>query len=152
GIMHILIFAGFIVLVIHTISLFLPGTNSESTGTLAVIYGFVVNYAATLVFFCVIAAAVRRLMFKPARYDRSADAIFLLGLIALVMAADSAFEASRAAGKALQGQPAEAMAFLSLPWLCQTALAGLPLGSLKNIYFSAYLVHQLAFFFLLCYR
>lgn len=161
GVIHLLIFAGFIVLLVHTLSLFLPsGASSEPPGRADGIYGFVTNYAATIVFIFVIVAGIRRLVFKPARYSlpaqygkgRAADAIFLLGLIALLMLADSLFEASRAAGQLQQGRPTEAMAFLSLPWLCQAALASAPLTTLRSIYFGAYLIHQLAFFFLLCYR
>ena len=142
GIMHILIFAGFILLVVHTVLLFIPGL-SDSNG----IYGIVSNYAATVVFLCMVVAILRRLIFKPARYSRSADAIFLLGLIALLMAADSLFEGSRAAA-----HPTEVMGVGSLPWLCRAALASVPIDTLRSIYVSAYLVHQLAFFFLLCYR
>jgi len=153
GILHICIFAGFVILVIHTISLFVPSSaETAPPGRIAAIYATVTNYAATLVFLCMIVAAVRRVAFRPPRYDRSADAIFLLGLIALLMAADSVFEGSRAAGLTLQGQPAAALAFLSLPWICQTAFASASPGTLMHIYFGAYFVHQLAFFFLLCYR
>jgi hypothetical protein len=74
-----------------------------------------------------VVAAVRRLMFRPARYaapakygkGHTADAIFLLGPIALLMVADSLFAASRAAGHAQQGQPVETLAVLSLPWALQ---------------------------------
>jgi len=53
-------------------------------------------------------AIVRRVVFKPARYEVPArfckahkvDAIFLLSLIALLMTAHSLFEAARAAGQA----------------------------------------------------
>jgi Fe-S oxidoreductase len=153
GIIHILIFAGFIILVVHTVGLFFPGADNPATrGTIAKAYGSVTNYATSIVFLFVIVAAVRRLVFKPARYRRSADAIFLLALIALLMAADSVFEASRAAGLAREGQPSEAMAILSLPWLCNVVLASAPLAILSSLCFASYLVHQLAFFFLLCYR
>jgi hypothetical protein len=82
----------------------------------------ITDYAATVVFLCMVVAAGRRLIFKPARYavpakygkGHTADAIFLLGIIALLMVADSLFAASRSAGHLKQGQPVEALATLSL--------------------------------------
>lgn len=154
GIIHILLFAGFIVLVIHTVSLMALGT-SGNPATSGGVYGAVADYAATVVFLCMIAAIVRRLL-RPARYAvpapygraHTADAIFLLALIALLMAADSVFEASHAASL----HPPESLALLSLPWMLQNALTAAPLPVLANLYLVSYLVHELAFFFLLCYR
>ena len=64
----------------------MPGLSGR-TGE---IYDLITDYAATVVFLCMVVAAVRRLIFKPARYAvpakygkaHTADAIFLLGLIA----------------------------------------------------------------------
>ena len=77
-----------------------------------------------------VVAATRRIVFKPARYavpakygkGHKVDAIFLLALIALLMASESLFEASKAAFQAQQGQPAEFLAVLSLPWMLKNAL------------------------------
>ena len=49
----------------------------------------------------------------------TADAVFLLGLIATLMVADSLFAASNTAGHAQQGQTVETLAVLSLPWMFQ---------------------------------
>ncbi|MGA3041490.1 MAG: (Fe-S)-binding protein [Bryobacteraceae bacterium] len=151
GVLHILFFAGFIVLVIHTVALLALGTSAHATAT-GGLYGAISDYAATVVFFCMMVAIVRRIL-KPARYAvparygkaHTADAIFLLALIAVLMAADSLFEASRAAGH-------EPLAVMSLPWMLQGALAAAPLAVLANLCLGAYLVHELTFFFLLCYR
>ena len=78
-----------------------------------------------------IVAAIRRIVFKPARYavparygkGHTADAIFLLALIALLMVTESLFEASKAAFQAQQGQPAEFLAVLSLPWMLKSVPA-----------------------------
>jgi len=103
---------------------------------------------------------VRRLIFKPARYavpasygkSHTADAIFLLSLIAVLMLADSLFAAVQGATLTPQGQPVEALAILSLPWVMRDALVSAPLPILGRLYFGAYLVHELTFYFLLCYR
>ena len=105
------------------------------------IYDIVRDYATTIVFLCMVVAAVRRLVFKPARYAvparhgkaHTGDAIFLLALIAILMGADSLFEASQAAAQVQQRIPAEFMAAFSLPWVLQQALIGAPLAVLSEL-------------------
>ena len=165
GILHIFIFAGFIVLAIRASTVLIVGVSENFvipglSGRAGHIYGIITDYAATIVFLCMVIAVIRRLVFKPARYAvpsrfgkaHTADAIFLLSLIAILMVADSLFAAARAAGQLHQGQPAEALALLSLPWILQKTLVSTPLLTLGSLYFGAYLVHELTFYFLLCYR
>ncbi len=165
GILHIFIFAGFIVLAIRASTVLIVGVSENFvipglSGRAGHIYGIITDYAATIVFLCMVIAVIRRLVFKPARYAvpsrfgkaHTADAIFLLSLIAILMVADSLFAAARVAGQLHQGQPAEALALLSLPWILQKALVSTPLLTLGSLYFGAYLVHELTFYFLLCYR
>jgi Fe-S oxidoreductase len=165
GIMHILFFAGFIILATQAFSLLILGVFPNfnvpgSSGGIGHIYDIVKDYAATVVFLCMIVAAVRRVVFKPARYAVPArygkghpvDAIFLLGLIALLMASESLFEGSKAAFQAQQGQPAEFLAVLSLPWMLKNVLASAPLSTLQTLHLGAYFVDVLTFYFLLCYR
>jgi hypothetical protein len=107
-----------------------------------------------------IVAVIRRLVFKPARYEvparfgkaHKADAVFLLTLIAILMVADSLFAAAKAAAQAQQGQPVESLAVLSLPWMLQIVFASSSLLTLRDVYFGAYLLHEVTFYFLLCYR
>jgi Fe-S oxidoreductase len=68
------------------------------------------------------------------------------------MAADAVFEASRAAARAQQGQHAELLPPLSLSWLLQSAFSSTSVPALSNLHIVAFLTHELAFFFLLCYR
>jgi len=155
GIIHILLFSGFIVLVMHTFALLAMGTSGRHAAAAAAggLYGAISDYAATVVFLCMIVAIVRRLL-RPARYAvpakygkaHTADAIFLLALIAVLMAADSVFEASHAVAVR------ESLPVISLAWMLEGALAAAPLAVLSNLYLGAYLVHELSFFFLLCYR
>ena len=165
GILHIFIFAGFIVLAIRAFTVLIVGVSENFvipglSGRAGHIYGIITDYAATIVFLCMVIAVIRRLVFKPARYAvpsrfgkaHTADAIFLLSLIAILMVADSLFAAARVAGQLHQGQPAEALALLSLPWILQKTLVSTPLLTLGSLYFGAYLVHELTFYFLLCYR
>ena len=161
GIIHILVFAGFLLLATRAFSLIL-GFSDNFFGATVVghIYEMVREYATTIVFACMVVLAIRRLVFKPARYavpakygkSHTGDAILLLALIAILMLADSVFEASKAAAQARQGQPAEFLAFLSLPWILEGALGAAPLATLQKLYLGGYLAHDLTFFFLLCYR
>ena len=165
GILHILIFAGFILLAARAFSVLIVGVSENFvmpglSGRVGHSYDIVTDYAATVVFLCMVIAAVRRLVFKPPRYTvppkygkaHTADAVFLLGLIAILMVADSLFAASKAAGEALQGQPVQNLAVLSLPWILQIAVGSSSLATVWIVNLTAYLVHETTFYFLLCYR
>jgi heterodisulfide reductase subunit C len=160
GAIHILIFAGFIILATRAFSLLIMGVSAGFEPPGGHIYDILKDYAATIVFLTVIVAAVRRGVFTPARYQvptkhgksHTADAIFLLSLIAILMAADALFEGARAAGHTMQGQPAEFLAAYSLPWMLSGVLAAAPLAVLQYLYHGAYMLHEVTFFFLLCYR
>ena len=96
GTLHLLIFAGFLILATRAFYLqFIFGLSDDFTAPSAVgrMYAVVADYAATIVFLSVAFAAVRRVVFKPERYavperygkGHPVDAVFLLGLIALLM-------------------------------------------------------------------
>ncbi len=165
GTLHILFFAGFILLAMRAFTVLIVGVSRNFvmpglSGRVGDIYGVITDYAATVVFLCMVVAVVRRLVFKPARYEvparfgkaHTADAVFLLALIAILMVADSLFEAAKAAGQAQQGQPVEALAVLSLPWVLKIALLPAALATIGKVYAGAYLLHEVTFYFLLCYR
>ena len=165
GTMHILIFAGFIILVARAFSVLALGLSGQSVmpaprGRAGHVYEIVAAYATTIVFLCMIIAAFRRLVLRPSRYEvparygkgHAADAIFLLGLIALLMLADSMFEATGAAALEQGRQAGALLPFLSFPWLLQLTLLTTPLPVLQHLYLGSFLVHNLTFFFLLCYR
>jgi Fe-S oxidoreductase len=165
GSMHVFIFAGFLVLAIRAFSVLIAGVSENFvmpglSGRAGDIYDIITDYAATVVFFCMVIAVIRRLVFKPARYavpasygkSHTADAVFLLVLIAVLMLADSLFAAAKGAAQAPPGQSVEALSALSLPWMLRNVLVSTPLPTLGRLYFGAYLVHELTFYFLLCYR
>ena len=165
GTIHILIFMGFILLAARAFSLLIVGVSENFvmpglSGKTGQIYDITTDYAATVVFLCMVIATIRRLVFKPARYavparygkSHTTDAVFLLGLIALLMVADSLFAASKVAGQTLHGQPSETVAVLSLPWIFKIVVGSMPLATLWVLNVTAYLVHEVTFYFLLCYR
>ncbi len=165
GIIHIFIFAGFLVLAIRAFDLLILGLNENFAipglpGRVSYLYGVTTDYAATIVFLAVIVAMIRRVVFKPMRYAvpakygkaHTADAIFLLALIAILMVADSLFEATKAAGPSPAGQGVEFASILSLPWLLQSALASVSFSTLRNLHVGASFLHEVTFYLLLCYR
>ena len=165
GTMHVLIFAGFILLAMRAFTVLFVGVSENFvmpglSGRTGHVYDLITDYAATVVFLCMVVAVIRRLVFRPARYavpgrfgrGHPADAIFLLALIAILMVADSTFAATKAAGQAQAGQTAEVLGIFSLPWMLKVALVSASLATLGKLYFAAYLLHELTFYFLLCYR
>ena len=165
GVIHILLFSGFLILVIRALSLLLlgvwPGFQVPTfPGVTGQIYDSVTQYAATVVISCVTVAAIRRLVFRPSRYDvparfgsaHTGDAIFLLALIATLMLADGAFEASKSLLQQRLGEPAEKLATMSLPWALREVMAKFSVESLEQVYRGSYLAHVINFYVLLCYR
>jgi hypothetical protein len=157
GVVHILVFAGFILLFARAISVLIMGVLPGFTAPGGAAYATLAQYMGTVVFLCMIVAAVRRLLFRPARYevperygkaDRF-DPIFLLGLIAGLMLADAVFEASESAAHSLHGRE---LAALSMPWVLERGLESTSLPVLQQLHLGSYLAHEVLFFFLLCYR
>jgi Fe-S oxidoreductase len=163
GILHILIFAGFILLALRTVSILIadvsenfvmPGFSGE-TGR---IYGILTDYSATLVLLCVVFAIIRRLVFKPARYavpprygvSHTAEAIVVLLLIAALMVSESLSDASTIGMAARQSGIAPTTP-VSLVWAFSHVLAGKPLSLLRPFHFGSALTHELVFFGFLCF-
>ena len=74
GIVHILIFSGFILLATRAFSLLILGISEnfalpDSAAGIGHFYEVIADYAATVVFLCMVFAAVRRIVFRPARYE-----------------------------------------------------------------------------------
>ena len=165
GTIHVFIFTGFLILAIRTFSVLILGLSDNFgipglSGKAGQIYDILTDYAATIVFLCMVIAAVRRLVFKPARYavparygkGHPADAIFLLALIAIMMVTDSFFAATHAAVRGQEGFAVEPLAVLSLAWAFKHALLSTPLPTIWNLRLGACLLHAAAFYFLMCYR
>jgi Fe-S oxidoreductase len=164
GVLHILIFFGFLALVIHTTSLVFVGFKEGFTfpgmgGAFGHFYKIVKDYAATIVLLACIVAAVRRGIVRPERYavpakyghDHTAEAVFVLALISVLMITDSLFEASLVAAQVQQAVPAEFLAPGTLAWLLKSMLLDTPQGTLQSLHISSYYIHDLAFFFFLCF-
>src|SRR5512143_18182 len=73
GVLHIVVFLGFLTLAARSTQLVILGFIDHFTlpglgGVWGQVYNVVKDYAGTAVFICIIILAVRRLAFKPARY------------------------------------------------------------------------------------
>jgi len=164
GIIHIMIFAGFLVLGIRSTSLVIIGISEGFVfpglgGPLGVVYNFFKDYAATMVLVACGFAAYRRIVVKPERYavpskyghDHTFEAVFVLGMISTLMISESLFEASAAVAQARQGLHAEFIAPLSLAWIFKVMLTWASIPTLQAIHVVMYYIHDLVFFSFLCF-
>jgi len=164
GVLHIAIFAGFLILSIRSISLVIIGFSDGFVlpgfgGFFGDIYNFIKDYAATIVLVACIIAAVRRGIFKPKRYsvpekygkDHTAEAVFVLGIIATLMISESVFEASELAYEFQHTGQEHFLAPLSLVWMFKAILLSAPQTVLQGLHIFTYFVHDLTFFFFLCF-
>ncbi len=160
GILHIIIFFGFLALMLRSFSLVFIGMNEGFSlpflsGPLGAFYNACKDYAATLVLVACLVAAIRRGVVKPARYavppqygkDHTAEAVFVLAIISVLMISESLFEAAQIAA-----DPARHHATpLTLVALLAALLQGASQASLQALHIWAYYIHDLVFFFFLCF-
>ncbi len=164
GVLHICIFFGFLVLSIRSSSLVIVGFADGYVlpgfgGALGSIYNFFKDYAATIVLVACIIAAYRRGILKPARYavpakyghDHTTEAVFVLGIISTLMISESLFEAAQIVSESKHTGHAHFLAPLSLVWIFRAILSSASQGFLQGVHIFAYFVHDITFFFFLCF-
>ena len=163
GVLHIAIFAGFLLLMMRSASMVMIGMSEHLVdpgfpGEAGQFYGIVKDYAVSLVLVAILIAAIRRTVFRPARYavppdlgrDHTPEAVCVLGLIGTLMISESLFEASSVTMAGLVRQPLQATAPLSLAWIAQLAVESAPRNWLQPLHSYSYLIHDLTFFGFLC--
>jgi Fe-S oxidoreductase len=161
GVLHIIVFFGFLILAVRSTELVVLGIVDGFVmpgfgGALGEIYDVTRDIASTAVLVAVVILAVRRAFFRPARYavpekvgkDHTPEALLVLGLIAVLMVSEAAFEGSLLAAR--EGGPGSAT-LLSLTWFFERMFSGADVSTLANIHLAAYTVHDLTFFFFLCF-
>lgn len=158
GVLHIVLFLGFLVLGLRSFQLIFLGFMEHFTlpgfgGQLGAVYNIAKDYAATAVFLSVAVLAYRRGIVRPARYavpkelgkDHTGEAILVLGLIGTLLLSESAFEGSLlAAGSHGSATP------YTLAWGFQHLFGGLSIPALARINVASYAIHDLTFFYFLC--
>jgi Fe-S oxidoreductase/nitrate reductase gamma subunit len=90
GLMHVVIFFGFLVVAIRTITLFGQGFNADFhiPGSIGQIYAFIKDSFAVLVIVALFYALIRRLITKPTRLHLSTEAVIVLLMIMALMVTD----------------------------------------------------------------
>jgi len=164
GVLHIIIFAGFLILSIRSVSLVIIGLDDGFVlpgldGSLGAVYNVLKDYAATAVLGACIFAAYRRGIIKPARYavpekyghDHTAEAVFVLGIIATLMISESMFEAAAVAYSHQAAGEAHFPALFSLAWFFSKVLRFASPEFLQGLHIIMYYVHDITFFFFLCF-
>lgn len=149
GTLHILIFAGFLILSIRSLSLlgegFAAGFSDLGRG-----YAAFKDWTGLVVLLACAVAAVRRAFFRPARYhDRhattshGAEAYVILGLISLLMVADAFFDGANLEGAGGARAPLASAAAALLDGVAPKAREAVGLAG--------FWIHNAALLFFLCY-
>jgi Fe-S oxidoreductase len=166
GVLHIVIFFGFLSLALRSSLLViigvvpdfaLPGLADDQIG--GMIYNTIKDYAATFVFFACVIAAVRRGIFRPERYEvperfgknHNAEAVFVLMIICTLMVSESMFDASAIAAASRAHGEAHFVAPATLAWFFNNIFMNTPAEKLQTIHIASYYVHDFTFFFFLCF-
>jgi len=164
GVLHIIVFFGFLTLAARSTQLVILGFVDGFTlpgfgGGFGHVYNVLKDYAGTAVFVSAVFLAIRRTAFKPERYevperygkDHTPEAVFVLGLICTLLVSESLFDASLVAAQAVQGQPTHFLSPLTLGWFFRHLLDGASQPALQGLHLAAYTIHDLTFFFFLCF-
>jgi Fe-S oxidoreductase len=133
----------------------LPGMD----GAAGHLYAILKDISETVVLSVCIVASVRRVGFRPERYavppqygkEHTGEALAVLVLIAVLMLSDMIFEGSLAASQFQEGLVPGAPVPGTGAWLAARMLNGTQLSQLQNIHLAAFYLHELTFFFFLCF-
>lgn len=164
GVLHILLFAGFIILGLRSTELvfvgIFPGFQIPGMDNiLGDLYGILRAYAATWVLVVALIAMVRRGIVKPARYEvpakygkaHTGEAVFVLGMISTLVLAEGLFEGTYVAAQVQQNMEAHHLAPLTLGWIFSKVCASAPQGLLQWLHQVSYFIHEVTFFTFLCF-
>ncbi len=149
GLMHALIFWGFLILLVRAGQFFLIGffpraALSPALGGVYGAYSLARDGVVALVLLAVAYALVRRLLLRPRRLTLSGEGILILVLILLILLSDVVFEAAHAAR-----EPAAATWLNPLGLLVSGPLSALAPGALVHLHNLAYWAHVSAILFFL---
>ena len=164
GIMHILLFSGFLILSVRSLTLVMMGFSDGFVmpglgGGLGHVYGVLKDLATTIVLLAALVLIIRRGVFKPARYDvpprygkgHTWEAILVLCLITGLVTCDMVFDGSLSAAQLQKGLPTEAIIPGTGHWVATNLFQTLPQATLQQLNQGSFLIHELIFFFFLCF-
>ncbi len=164
GVLHIMLFAGFMILSVRSLTLVIIGIWDGFAfpglgGDAGHIYNVLKDIAATMVLLAAVIAMVRRGIFKPERYDvpprygksHTWEAVFVLCLITTLVTCDFLFEGALMVAMEKNRLAAEFVLPATGTWFAKNILADYSLGQLQTIHLGAYFLHEVVFFFFLCF-
>lgn len=158
GILHILLFAGFMILSLRSLTLIGRGFSADFhlpllTGSAAFVYDVIKDYTVLVVLVVCLIAIARRAIWKPQRYahpgtsGHEGEAYIILGLVSALMVTDMIYDGSAFIGEAH-----------SEPWYLFPAtnfaamfMKSVPSQALEQLHIGGYWAHILFFFGLLNY-
>lgn len=153
GVIHFIIFWGFLVLALRSAELLTQGLNLPLLGPMLEsafgrFYATLKDAFEVLVLFACLWAFLRRAVLRPERYrgSRQAEAYLVLFLIAALMVTDMLYEGSalRMEGRGNEGGP-----WLPAAMVSASVLSGLGQGALLRVHHLSYWTHILLFFLFL---
>ncbi|MFP4159960.1 MAG: (Fe-S)-binding protein [Desulfobacterales bacterium] len=164
GVIHIVIFFGFLILSVRSIEMVIKGISEGFVFPgletwVGDVYYALKDYAATAVFIAVVAAFIRRVWFKPERYaypesygeDHTWEALLVLGFIAILMFTESLYEGAAVAAQIQAGIDPDFIAPLTLGWLFKVLMLNSAESTLQGAHILSYFVHDIVFFTFLCF-
>lgn len=164
GVLHILLFAGFLILSLRTVEMVFVGLRADFRlpglgGSLGNVYDVLRAYASTWVLVVCLISMYRRGIVKPARYavppkygkEHTAEAVFVLAMIAGLMLTESLFEGTVAAAQFKSHLPAHSFAPLTLTWFWSHILTAASIPALQWTHLISYFLHTIIFFAFLCF-
>jgi Fe-S oxidoreductase len=164
GIIHIILFSGFVILSLRSITLVLLGISEGYVlpgfdGNIGIIYDILKDVAGTFILLVCLIAMVRRGIFKPKRYavpprygkGHTWQALFVLLLITGLVTCDMVFEGSHVVAQIQKGLATAHLTPGTGSWISSKLLHGVTLDKLQGLHLGAYFLHELIFFFFLCF-
>jgi len=160
GILHILLFAGFLILSLRSLTLigmgFSPGFHLPFLGgSLGFAYEVLKDYVVLMVLVVCIAAIVRRAVFRPTRYDHpgggkghAGEAYLILGMVGALMITDMIFDG---AGLSAGSDNPHSAALFPAASFASLFMSGADPSTVNLLHISGYWAHILVFFTLLNY-
>jgi Fe-S oxidoreductase len=150
GVIHLMIFWGFVVLGLHSVDLVLQSLgiqllNSIMQTASGSFYMSFKDVFELIILIACVWAILRRVIVRPKRYEGSHqfEAYLVLGLIAFLMITDISYEGS------ILVLNASDTYLLPVSVTAAGLLSGISTGGLKSLHTASYWLHLLAFFFFL---
>ncbi|MEW6349421.1 MAG: (Fe-S)-binding protein [Thermodesulfobacteriota bacterium] len=156
GIMHILLFAGFVLLSLRSLTLIGRGFAADfhlplMGGSAGFAYEVIKDYVVLVVLVVCVVAIVRRAVFKPERYSHpgveghEGEAYIILGMVSALMLTDMIYDGAGLIGR---GEPLQPGLFPAAS-LGAALLSGIGASTAQALHVLGYWAHILVFFSLL---